>query len=69
MGRRLVLTFGLLVTACTTPTRPVYACAAASRAPISLDRDGHGAMPFNSPGRYRGYIGEDGIPHVMLFIE
>ncbi|MBA3392539.1 MAG: isoaspartyl peptidase/L-asparaginase [Deltaproteobacteria bacterium] len=36
---------------------------------IALDRDGHVAMPFNSPGMYRGYIGEDGVPHVMIFVE
>ena len=34
---------------------------------IALDRDGTMTMPFNTPGMYRGYIAEDGVPHVMIF--
>jgi beta-aspartyl-peptidase (threonine type) len=34
---------------------------------ISLDAQGHWAMPFNTPGMYRGYITEDGVPHVEIF--
>lgn len=36
---------------------------------IALDRNGHFAMPFNTPGMYRGYIGADGAPHVLMFGE
>jgi beta-aspartyl-peptidase (threonine type) len=34
---------------------------------IAMDRDGNIAMPFNSQGMYRGTIGEDGVPHVMIY--
>ncbi|WP_233583380.1 isoaspartyl peptidase/L-asparaginase family protein [Corallococcus sp. CA053C] len=34
---------------------------------IAMDREGHVAMPFNSSGMYRGYIGEDGTPTVAIF--
>ncbi len=34
---------------------------------IAMDRQGHVAMPFNSSGMYRGYIGEDGTPTVSIF--
>lgn len=34
---------------------------------IALDRAGNVAMPFNCEGMYRGYIGEDGVPHVTIF--
>lgn len=34
---------------------------------IALDTQGHWAMPFNTPGMYRGYITEDGVPHVDIF--
>lgn len=34
---------------------------------ISLDAQGHWAMPFNTPGMYRGYIAEDGVPHIEIF--
>ena len=34
---------------------------------IAMDRAGNVAMPFNSPGMYRGTIGEDGVPHVMIY--
>ncbi len=36
---------------------------------IAMDARGHVAMPFNSPGMYRGYMGEDGTPHVAIFQE
>ncbi|MBZ4397614.1 isoaspartyl peptidase/L-asparaginase family protein [Myxococcus sp. AS-1-15] len=36
---------------------------------IAMDRDGNVAMPFNSSGMYRGYVGEDGQPHVAIFKE
>ncbi|AGC42556.1 asparaginase family protein [Myxococcus stipitatus DSM 14675] len=36
---------------------------------IAMDRDGNVAMPFNSTGMYRGYVGEDGQPHVAIFKE
>ncbi|NMO19932.1 isoaspartyl peptidase/L-asparaginase [Pyxidicoccus fallax] len=34
---------------------------------IAMDRQGNVAMPFNSSGMYRGYMGEDGQPHVAIF--
>ena len=34
---------------------------------IALDAKGNFAMPFNSEGMYRGWIGEDGEPHVAIF--
>jgi beta-aspartyl-peptidase (threonine type) len=34
---------------------------------IALDSAGHVAMPFNTPGMYRGYIGPDGVPHVDIY--
>jgi L-asparaginase / beta-aspartyl-peptidase len=34
---------------------------------IALDRDGHYALPFNTPGMYRGYIGDDGVPHIAIY--
>ncbi|MCP3139145.1 isoaspartyl peptidase/L-asparaginase family protein [Pyxidicoccus xibeiensis] len=34
---------------------------------IAMDHQGNVAMPFNSSGMYRGYMGEDGQPHVAIF--
>jgi beta-aspartyl-peptidase (threonine type) len=34
---------------------------------IALDRKGNFAMPFNSDGMYRGWIGPDGVPHVLIY--
>jgi beta-aspartyl-peptidase (threonine type) len=34
---------------------------------IALDRDGHVAMPFNTPGMYRGMIDEDGNIEVNIY--
>jgi L-asparaginase / beta-aspartyl-peptidase len=34
---------------------------------IALDRAGHIAMPFNTPGMYRGHIGADGVAHVDIY--
>jgi len=34
---------------------------------IILDRQGNFAMPFNSEGMYRGWIGTDGTPHVEIY--
>ncbi|NOJ79439.1 isoaspartyl peptidase/L-asparaginase family protein [Myxococcus xanthus] len=34
---------------------------------IAMDREGNVAMPFNSAGMYRGYVGEDGQPSVAIF--
>ncbi|WP_255367262.1 isoaspartyl peptidase/L-asparaginase [Dyella sp. OK004] len=34
---------------------------------IALDGDGNFAMPFNTDGMYRGWIGADGVPHVAIF--
>ncbi|HEV7921202.1 MAG TPA: isoaspartyl peptidase/L-asparaginase [Thermoanaerobaculia bacterium] len=34
---------------------------------IALDRQGNFAMPFNSEGMYRGWIGADGVPHVEIY--
>jgi len=34
---------------------------------IALDAEGHWTLTFNTPGMYRGYITEDGVPHVDIF--
>jgi len=34
---------------------------------IALDAKGNFAMPFNSEGMYRGWIGEDGVAHVSIY--
>jgi beta-aspartyl-peptidase (threonine type) len=34
---------------------------------IAMDQQGHFALPFNTPGMYRGYIGDDGVPHIAIF--
>ena len=34
---------------------------------IVLDAKGNFAMPFNSEGMYRGWIGADGVPHVVIY--
>jgi beta-aspartyl-peptidase (threonine type) len=34
---------------------------------IALDADGHIAIPFNTDGMYRGWIGADGVPHVAIY--
>ncbi len=36
---------------------------------IALDREGRVAMPFNSPGMYRGVIDEDGNVVVKIYWE
>ncbi|HYE13633.1 MAG TPA: isoaspartyl peptidase/L-asparaginase [Pyrinomonadaceae bacterium] len=34
---------------------------------IAIDRQGNFAMPFNTSGMYRGYVGPDGRPHVQIY--
>jgi L-asparaginase / beta-aspartyl-peptidase len=34
---------------------------------IALDGDGNIAMPFNTDGMFRGWIGADGVPHVAIY--
>ena len=34
---------------------------------IALDREGNFAMPFNTPGMYRGYISMEGEPQVFIY--
>ncbi|HUA78848.1 MAG TPA: isoaspartyl peptidase/L-asparaginase [Dyella sp.] len=34
---------------------------------IALDANGNIAIPFNTDGMYRGWIGADGVPHVALY--
>ena len=36
---------------------------------IILDAKGNFAMPFNSDGMYRGWVGQDGVPHVSIYRE
>lgn len=36
---------------------------------IALDRRGNIAMPFNSTGMFRGWIGPDGVPHTAIYQE
>lgn len=34
---------------------------------IALDSDGHIALPYNTDGMFRGWIGADGVPHVAIY--
>ncbi|RUL73965.1 isoaspartyl peptidase/L-asparaginase family protein [Dyella choica] len=34
---------------------------------IALDANGNIAMPFNTDGMFRGWIGADGVPHVAVY--
>jgi L-asparaginase / beta-aspartyl-peptidase len=34
---------------------------------IAIDGAGHVAMPFNTRGMPRAYVGADGVPHVLIF--
>ncbi len=34
---------------------------------IALTSDGRFALPFNTEGMYRGWIGSDGVPHVAIY--
>jgi L-asparaginase / beta-aspartyl-peptidase len=34
---------------------------------IAMDASGHWTLTFNTPGMYRGYIADDGVPHVDIF--
>lgn len=34
---------------------------------IAMDAEGNVAMPFNTPGMYRGYMGPEGEPFVAIF--
>ena len=34
---------------------------------IALDAKGNIAMPFNTDGMYRGWVGGDGVPHVAIY--
>lgn len=36
---------------------------------IALDAKGNFAMPFNSEGMFRGWIGSDGVPHALIYGE
>ncbi|WP_338419406.1 isoaspartyl peptidase/L-asparaginase family protein [Aerolutibacter ruishenii] len=36
---------------------------------IALGSDGTFALPFNTEGMYRGWIGADGVPHVAIYAE
>jgi len=36
---------------------------------IALGADGSIALPFNTGGMYRGWVGADGVPHVAVFDE
>ena len=36
---------------------------------VALDADGHVELCFNTPGMYRGWVGEDGVPHVDIWGE
>jgi beta-aspartyl-peptidase (threonine type) len=36
---------------------------------IVLTNDGKFALPFNTEGMYRGWIGADGVPHVAIYKE
>lgn len=34
---------------------------------IALDRQGRFALPFNTQGMYRGWVGEDGLAHTAIY--
>ena len=34
---------------------------------IALTADGRFALPFNTEGMFRGWIGADGVPHVAIY--
>ncbi|MDH3224813.1 MAG: isoaspartyl peptidase/L-asparaginase [Gemmatimonadota bacterium] len=34
---------------------------------VAMDAQGHVELAFNTPGMYRGWIGEDGRPHVDIY--
>jgi beta-aspartyl-peptidase (threonine type) len=36
---------------------------------IALDRQGNFALPFNTQGMYRGWVGEDGLPRTAIYQE
>jgi beta-aspartyl-peptidase (threonine type) len=36
---------------------------------VAIDREGHVAMPFNTSGMYRGFVGPDGKPNVQIYKE
>ncbi|EAU69460.1 L-asparaginase [Stigmatella aurantiaca DW4/3-1] len=55
--------------AADTVVRDVLVKAGGEGGVIALDAQGQVAMPFNSPGMYRGYMGEDGQPFVAIFQE
>ena len=34
---------------------------------IAIDRNGRFAMPFNTPGMYRGHVGAEGQPVTLIY--
>jgi L-asparaginase / beta-aspartyl-peptidase len=34
---------------------------------VAMDAQGNIAMEFNTAGMYRGWIREDGVPHVLIY--
>lgn len=49
--------------------RKLEAVPGAEGGAIVLDGKGNFALPFNSEGMYRGWIGADGVPHVLIYKE
>ncbi len=49
--------------------RKLEAVPGASGGAIILDSKGNFSLPFNSEGMYRGWIGADGVPHVLIYKE
>jgi Asparaginase len=47
--------------------RKLEAVPGAEGGAIILDGKGNFALPFNSEGMYRGWIGADGVPHVLIY--
>lgn len=56
-----------LARAATTVIDDVLRPVGGSGGVIALDREGNLAMPFNTPGMYRGYVRADGVPHVAIY--
>ena len=49
--------------------RKLKAVPGAEGGVIALDAKGNFAMPFNTEGMYRGWVGEDGVAHVEIYRE
>lgn len=58
---------GLSVSRAAEKTLEKVAALGGDGGVIAIDHDGNMAMPFNSNGMFRAYVGKDGIPHVKIY--